>query len=145
MCSRPLIVDSGPPILVNRGWAYAADGMSVDLSKWHEGDSAVVDGYVDAFVPVRGMVSTVTQPRGVRYLQRDTIEAKLGEAVAPFLVVQRAGSGAGRHARAPASRRTAAARRGIAPELRDPVVRLRGDRAGGRRGGGDAAVASGRA
>lgn len=88
----PLVVDSGPPILVNRGWAYAADGMTVDLSKWHEGDSATVDGYVDAFVPVRGMVSTVTQPRGVRYLQRDTIEARIGERVAPFLVVQRRGA-----------------------------------------------------
>lgn len=88
----PLRVDSGPPILINRGWAYAADGMSVDLSKWHEGDSATVDGYVDAFVPVRGMVSTVTQPRGVRYLQRDTIEARIGERLAPFLVVQRRGA-----------------------------------------------------
>lgn len=88
----PLIVDSGPPILVNRGWAYAADGMSADLRKWHEGDSASVDGYVDAFVPVRGMVSTVTQPRGVRYLERDSIEAHLGERIAPFLVVQRLGA-----------------------------------------------------
>lgn len=88
----PLVVDSGPPVLINRGWAYAADGMTVDLSKWHEGDSATVDGYVDAFVPVRGMVSTVTQPRGVRYLQRDTIEARIGERIAPFLVVQRLGA-----------------------------------------------------
>lgn len=87
----PLIVDSGPPVLVNRGWAYSADGMSLDLSKWREGDSAIVDGYLDQFVPVRGMVSTKTQPRGVRYLQRDSIEARLGEQIAPFLVVQRRG------------------------------------------------------
>ncbi|MEP7380893.1 MAG: SURF1 family protein, partial [Gemmatimonadota bacterium] len=87
----PLIVPAGPPILVNRGWAYAPDGMTVDLSKWHEGDSATVDGYIDQFVPVRGMVSTMSQPRGVRYLERDSIEARLGERIAPFLVVQRIG------------------------------------------------------
>lgn len=88
----PLLVAEGPPVLVNRGWAYAADGMSIDLAKWHEGDSATVDGYVEEYVPVRGMVSTPSQPRGVRYLARDTIEARVGEALARFLVVQRVGS-----------------------------------------------------
>jgi surfeit locus 1 family protein len=88
----PLVVADGPPVLVNRGWAYAADGMSVDLGKWHEGDTAAVDGYLEEFVAVRGMVSTSSQSRGVRYLARDSIEARLGERVAPFLVVQRMGS-----------------------------------------------------
>jgi len=88
----PLVVADGPPVLVNRGWAYAADGMSVDLAKWQEGDSAAVDGYLEEFVAVRGMVSTPSQRRGVRYLARDSIEARLGERVAPFLVVQRMGS-----------------------------------------------------
>lgn len=88
----PLVVPDGPPILVNRGWAYAADGMTVDLAKWHEGDDATVDGFLEEFIPVYGMVSTPSQSRGVRHLVRDSIEARLGERVAPFLVVQRLGS-----------------------------------------------------
>ena len=66
--------------------------MSVDLAAWHEGDSAIVDGFLEEFVVAAGMVSTTSQPRGVRRLVRDSIEARLGERVAPFIVVQRIGS-----------------------------------------------------
>lgn len=86
-----VVAGDGPPVLVNRGWAYAADGMSVDLAKWHEGDSAMVEGYLEEFVPGKGMVSTASQPRGIRHLVRDSVEARLGERVAPFVVVQRLG------------------------------------------------------
>lgn len=87
----PVVVGDGPPILVNRGWAYAADGMAIDLAKWHEGDSAVVQGYLEEFVPPPGMVSTPSQPRGIRHLVRDSVEGRVGEGVAPFVVVQRLG------------------------------------------------------
>lgn len=83
----PLVVSDGPPVLVNRGWAYAADGMTVDLARWREGDSATVEGYVEEFVVADAMISTPSQPRGIRRLDRDSIEARLGEPVAPFLVV----------------------------------------------------------
>ncbi len=88
----PLVTDSGPPILVNRGWAYSPDGMQVDLGKWREGDSASVEGFLEEFVPVTGMVSTPSQRRGIRHLVRDSVEGRLGERVAPFVVVQRLGS-----------------------------------------------------
>ncbi|MEO6443563.1 MAG: SURF1 family protein [Gemmatimonadaceae bacterium] len=89
----PLVVSPDePPVLVNRGWVYAPDGMTVDLSQWHEGDSAVVTGYVEQFTPAYGMVSTSSVTRAVRQLARDSIEARLGEGVAPFIVVQRLGS-----------------------------------------------------
>lgn len=88
----PVVVGDGPPILVNRGWAYAADGMTVDLDQWHEGDSAVVEGFLEEFVPVPGMVSTPSQARGIRHLVRDSVEARIGGRVAPFVVVQRLGS-----------------------------------------------------
>jgi len=87
----PLRASGLSPVLVNRGWAYAADGMSIDLSKWHEGDSATVEGYLDEFVDARGVVSTPSQPRGVRHLVRDSIEERLGERVAPYVVVQQLG------------------------------------------------------
>lgn len=91
----PLSVDGMPTVVVNRGWAYAADGMSIDLAKWRETDTATVDGFLEEFVPAGGMVSTRSQPRGVRHLVRDSIEQRLGERVAPFLVVQRLGSDQG--------------------------------------------------
>lgn len=87
----PVVTGTGVPVLVNRGWAYAADGMTVDLARWREGDSATVEGYLEEFVPARGMVSTPSQPRGIRHLVRDSVEARLGERVAPFVVVQRLG------------------------------------------------------
>lgn len=87
----PVLTGDGPPVLVNRGWAYAADGMTVDLDKWREGDSVVVQGFLEEFVPATGMVSTPSQPRGIRRLVRDSVEARLGERVAPFVVVQRLG------------------------------------------------------
>ena len=88
----PLVVAGGELVLVNRGWAYAADGMTVDLSPWREGDSVTVDGYLEEYVIASGMMSTPSQPRGIRRLVRDSIEARLGERVAPFLVVQRQGA-----------------------------------------------------
>ena len=81
-----------PPVLVNRGWVYAPDGMTIDLSQWGEGDSVTVVGYIEEFVPARGPVTTSSVTRAVRHLVRDSIEARLGTAVAPFLVVQRLGS-----------------------------------------------------
>ena len=81
-----------PPVLVNRGWVYAPDGMTVDLSQWGEGESATVVGYIEEFVAARGAVTTSSVTRAVRHLVRDSIEARLGTAVAPFLVVQRLGS-----------------------------------------------------
>ena len=91
----PLQVGDGPVVLVNRGWAYSADGMAIDLSQWHEGDSATVDGFVDEFVAARGMVSTMSQPRGVRQLVRDSIAARLGEPIAALFVVQQMESATG--------------------------------------------------
>lgn len=89
----PLQVADGSQVLVNRGWVYAADGMTIDLPRWREPDSAMVEGYLEEFVPATGAVSTPSQPRGVRHLVRDSIAARVGGAVAAFVVVQRLGAG----------------------------------------------------
>jgi surfeit locus 1 family protein len=89
----PLQVTDGSLVLVNRGWVYAADGMSIDFSTWREPDTATVEGYLEEFVPVSGAVSTPSQPRGVRHLVRDSIEARVGAPLAGFVVVQRLGAG----------------------------------------------------
>ena len=88
----PLVApDVADPVLVNRGWVYAADGMTIDLSKWSEGDSAVVTGFAEEFSRGIGMVSTSTAARGVRRLDRDSLQARIGRAIAPVIVVQRIG------------------------------------------------------
>ncbi len=40
----PLMTDSGPIVLVNRGWTYAADGRSVDLAALSEPETTTVSG-----------------------------------------------------------------------------------------------------
>ncbi len=89
----PLQVADGSLVIVNRGWVYAADGMTIDLATWREPDSASVEGYLEEFVAASGPVATSSQPRGVRHLVRDSIAARVGTAVAPFVVVQRLGAG----------------------------------------------------
>lgn len=84
----PLHLADGTIVLVNRGWVYAADGMTVDLALWPEGDDAVVEGFLEAYVHAPGAVATPSQPRGVRVLDRDSLQARIGTALAPFVVVQ---------------------------------------------------------
>lgn len=89
----PLQVADSSLVLVNRGWVYAADGMTIDLATWREPDTTTVEGYLEEFVPVSGAVSTPSQPRGVRHLVRDSIAARVGAPVAAFVAVQRLGAG----------------------------------------------------
>lgn len=80
--------DGGPAVLVNRGWIYAADGMTADLDVWAEGDSAQVTGFVDTFTNLPGPVSTPSVVRAVRRLTADSLAARFPYPIAPVLVVQ---------------------------------------------------------
>jgi surfeit locus 1 family protein len=85
----PLQPDAGgPAVLVNRGWVYAADGMTVDLTAWTEGDTANVSGFVETFTQGNGPVSTSSVARGVRRLTADSIVARIPYPIAPVLIVQ---------------------------------------------------------
>jgi cytochrome oxidase assembly protein ShyY1 len=42
-----LLRDGRTEVLVNRGWVYSPDALTVNLSRWREGDSGEVVGYVD--------------------------------------------------------------------------------------------------
>lgn len=74
---RPL--DGGDAVLVNRGWVYAPDGMSVDPARWREGDTLTVTGYVGAFASAPG--AAMANPRGgtplLRQLDRDLVARAL--------------------------------------------------------------------
>lgn len=75
-------------ILVNRGWVYSPDAMSVDLGRWRERDTALVTGHLIAVGRAgRGPVSTSTSPRTLRRLHADSLAARLPYPVAPFLLV----------------------------------------------------------
>jgi surfeit locus 1 family protein len=74
-------------VLVNRGWVYAPDAMTADLSRWREPDSATVTGYVTAIEPTGSSVVSASGARVLRHLYHDSLTARLPYPVVPFLVV----------------------------------------------------------
>jgi len=80
-------------VLVNRGWAYTPDGMSVDLDVFGEDSTAIIDGFVDEFAVATGAVSTPSVERAVRRLDRDSLSARLPYPLAAVVLVQRKDSG----------------------------------------------------
>jgi surfeit locus 1 family protein len=75
-------------VLVNRGWIYAPDGMTADISKWPEGESVNAIGFVETFPPASSFVSrSPGRARAYRWLDRSVVESDLGRPVAPYYVV----------------------------------------------------------
>jgi surfeit locus 1 family protein len=75
-------------VLVNRGWVYAPDAMTVDFATWREADSANVTGFVTTVEPTGpNAASAATNTRVLRHLYRDSLAARLPYPVLPFLVV----------------------------------------------------------
>ena len=91
----PLKIESNDSsILVNRGWAYAPDGMTVDLALFREdSNDVVVDGFLDDFSTAPIAVTTSSVTNGIRRLDYDSIRARLSYPLARVIVVQRADSG----------------------------------------------------
>ena len=80
-------------VLVNRGWAYAPDGMRVDLNLFREDSIAVVEGFADEFSVSSGPVSTPSVARAVRRLDRDSVAALVPYPLAGVVLVQQLDSG----------------------------------------------------
>ena len=78
-------------LLVNRGWVYSPDGMSLDLARWRESDSAYVDGFVERFTPAEIDVTTSSVSRAVRRLDADSIQARIPYPLLPLVLVQQQG------------------------------------------------------
>jgi surfeit locus 1 family protein len=75
-------------VLVNRGWVYAPDAMTVNFARWREPDSANVSGYLVAIERgKRGAVSARTNARVVRHLDVDSLAARLPYPVLPFMLI----------------------------------------------------------
>jgi len=86
---------SDTAVLVNRGWVYSPDGGHVDRSRWHEGDSARVSGYVELYAPDAG--ATAGDARIVRRVSRSEIAPKVPYPVAPFYLVVTGDTADGAH------------------------------------------------
>ena len=75
-------------VLINRGWVYAADAMSVDFARWREPNTAAITGYLVEIPRGRpGMVSTRSNPRVVRRLEYDSLAKRLPYPIARFILV----------------------------------------------------------
>jgi len=74
-------------ILVNRGWVYAPDAMTVDLARWREPDSMSGEGYVENFQHRTGNPKSLTHANAYRWLDLPTVSRGFPYPVAPYLVV----------------------------------------------------------
>lgn len=73
-------------VLVNRGWVFAADGMTVDESRWREPDTSYV-GYADVVGTERASGVMRHNPRLIRHVDRAEIARALPYPVSPVYVV----------------------------------------------------------
>jgi len=86
----PLRPDGGgPAVLVNRGWVYSPDAMTVDQARWHEPAEASVIGYVEDLASTSDGASATrdTASRTWRLLYADRVANAFPEGVAPYYVV----------------------------------------------------------
>ncbi len=79
---------SDTAVLVNRGWVYAPDAMTVDLAQWRERDTTTVTGYLTLIEPTaRNTASAANNPRVVRHLSIDSLAARLPYPIEPVILV----------------------------------------------------------
>jgi surfeit locus 1 family protein len=84
----PLRTADGLQLLVNRGWVYAPDGMSLEHERWREQDTVAVEGFLDTFVAARGPVTMTDRPKLIRRLVRDSLTARTAAPLLfPYVVV----------------------------------------------------------
>jgi surfeit locus 1 family protein len=75
-------------VLVNRGWVYAPDGITVDTKPWREADTLNGTGYIETF-PTKGPFEppNPARPRSFRRLNRSDIQKVFPYPIANYYVV----------------------------------------------------------
>ena len=75
-------------VLINRGWVYAPDGITVDLNPWRESDNVDAEGFVETF-PTQGPfpAPNPSRPMAFRRLDRAAIRQLLPYPIADYYVV----------------------------------------------------------
>jgi surfeit locus 1 family protein len=75
-------------VLVNRGWVYSPDGVTVDLTRWKEGDTVNANGFVETFPTVGPFDQpNPTRPRSMRRLHRSDLLKLFTYPIANYYVV----------------------------------------------------------
>lgn len=88
-------------VVVNRGWVYAPDAATADLSRWRE-SRGVYTGYVSTLARGAAAPNQHSNERKVRALTWNGIQALLPYPVAGMYVVSQDSAGDGTPARLPA-------------------------------------------
>ncbi|HKR08933.1 MAG TPA: SURF1 family protein [Gemmatimonadaceae bacterium] len=75
-------------VLVDRGWVYSPDGVTVDLNPWREADGVDGHGFVETF-PTKGQFQAPNpaHPRSFRRLNRAQLQKVLPYPIANYYVV----------------------------------------------------------
>lgn len=82
------IAGSDTVLLVNRGWAYAPDGVHNELARWREGDSVHAIGYaVPPGASEQGTSRSPSRANAYRWLDLHAISASVPYPVYPFEVI----------------------------------------------------------
>jgi surfeit locus 1 family protein len=75
-------------VLVNRGWVYSPDGITVDTKAWREADTLRGEGFVETF-PTQGPFDAPNpaRPRSFRRLDRQALSKIFPYPIANYYVV----------------------------------------------------------
>jgi surfeit locus 1 family protein len=84
-------------ILVDRGWVYSPDGVSVDRQRWRERDTATITGYIEVYAPDGSVTNVAREPRMVRRLSRNELHSRISHPLAPYYLVATGDSADGAH------------------------------------------------
>lgn len=92
----PLRLDDGATVMVNRGWVYAPDAMTIDAAKWREreGDTLTVTGYAETWSG-RETVPVPDSQRVVRALDSSSVARLVGLPFFTFYIAQTSDSALG--------------------------------------------------
>ena len=74
-------------VLVNRGWIYAPDGMTADLSKWPESPELDGEAYVQTYQSREGSPKSPRTPRAYRWMDRASLSQDFPYPIAPYYLV----------------------------------------------------------
>jgi len=85
----PLRLDDGTLAMVNRGWVYAPDAITIDGAKWreHEGDSVTIHGYAETWSG-RERTPLPDAQRALRALDSSRVARLVGAPVRPYFIAQ---------------------------------------------------------
>ncbi|MDQ8155197.1 MAG: SURF1 family protein [Gemmatimonadota bacterium] len=85
----PLRLTDGSLVLINRGWVYAPDAMTVDGARWRErvGDTVTVAGYAETWSG-RETTPPPAPQRAVRALDSTAVARLVGAPIRPYYLVQ---------------------------------------------------------